>query len=63
MSPTGGVLVQRHTNGSSQNGRVRVPSMGAGSGLAHGDVLHDSHTRIHGLHVPRTQGHVQRGKK
>lgn len=63
MSPTGGVLVQRRTNGSSHNGRLCVPKLGSGSRLAHGAVLHDSHTRIYDLHVSRAQGHLQRGKK
>lgn len=63
MSPTGGVLVQRHRNGSSHNGRLCVPRLGSGSGLAHGAVLHGSHTRIHDLYVSRAQGHLQRGKK
>lgn len=63
MSPTGGVLVQCYTNGSSQNGRLCVPRLGSGSGLAHGTVLHGSHTRVHDLYVSRTQGHLQRGKK
>lgn len=63
MSPTGGVLVQRHTNGSSHNGRLCVPELGSGSGLVHGNVLYGSHTRIHDLYVSRTQGHLQRGKK
>lgn len=62
MSPTGGVLVQRHTNGSSHNGRICVPGLGSGSGLANGTVLYDSHTRIHDLYVSWTQGHLQRGR-
>lgn len=62
MSPTGGVLVQRRTNGSSHNGRLCVPRLGSGSRLAHGSVLHGSHTRIHDLYVSWTQGHLQRGK-
>lgn len=63
MSPTGRVHVQRHTNGSSHDGRLCVPWLGSGSGLAHGAVLHGSHTRIHDLYVSGTQGHLQRGKK
>lgn len=62
MSPTGGVLVQRHTNGSSHNGRLCFPGLGSGSGLAHGTVLYGSHTRVHDLHVSWTQGNLQRGK-
>lgn len=63
VSPTGGVLVQRHTNGSSHPGNLCVPSLGSGSGLAHVAVLHDSYTRVHDLHVSGTQGHLQRGKE
>lgn len=55
-----GVLVQRRTNGSPHNGRLCVPRLGSGSGLAHGAVLHGSHTRIHDLHVPWAQGDLQR---
>lgn len=62
LSPTGGVLVQRCTNGSSHDGRLRVPRLGSGSGLAHGTVLNGSHTRIHDLYVYGTQGYLQRGR-
>lgn len=54
VSPTGRVPVQCHSNGSSHHGRLRVPSLGSGSRLAHGNVLHGAHTRIHGLHVSGT---------
>lgn len=63
MSPTGGVFVQRRTNGSSKNGRLCVPGLGSGSGMAHGVVLYGTHPRIHDLYVSWTQGHLQRGKK
>lgn len=62
MSPTGGVPVQCSPNGSSHLEQLRVPCLGPRSGLAHGSVLHGPHSWLHGLHVSRTQGHLERGK-
>lgn len=62
MSPTGGVPVQCSPNGSSHLEQLCVPRLGPGSGLAHGSVLHGPHSWLHGLHVSRTQGHLERGK-
>lgn len=63
VSSTGGVLVQRRTNGSSHNGRLCVPWLGSGSGLAHGAVFDGAYPRIHDLYVYRAQGDLQRGEK
>lgn len=58
----GSLLVQCSADGPSYHGRLCVPKMGPRSWLVHGPLLHDPHPRLHGLHVPHTQRHIQRGK-
>lgn len=58
----GSLLVQCSADGPSHLGWLCVPKMGPRSWLVHGPLLHDPHPRLHGLHVPQPQRHIQRGK-
>lgn len=58
----GSLLVQCSADGSPHHGWLCVPSLGTGGWLVHGPLLHDPHPWLHGLHVPYTQRHIQRGK-
>lgn len=58
----GSLLVQCSADGSSYHGWLCVPKMGPRSWLVHGPLLHDPHPRLHGLHVPHAQRHIQRGE-
>ncbi|MEQ2166104.1 hypothetical protein GOODEAATRI_024259 [Goodea atripinnis] len=58
----GSLLVQCSPDGSPYYGRLCVPKLGSGSRLVNGPILHDSYSRLYGLHVPHSQRHLQRGK-
>jgi hypothetical protein len=61
LSSPGCVHFQRCTNDSSHHGKLRVPQVGPGCGLAHGSVIHGSHSWVHGLHVPHLKGLPEAG--
>lgn len=58
----GGVHLQRCADDASHHGKLRLPQVGPGRGLAHGSVFHGPHPRVHGLHVPHLKGLPEAGK-
>lgn len=61
VSFPGSVPVQCSADGTPHLGRLCVPSLGPGCRVVNGPLLHGPHSWLHGIYVPHTQRHIQRG--